>query len=146
MHLSSTKFLAPISLIAAMLACGGDSTSPDRSGLAGSYTAIQWTTSGTSGQTSQLAIGSTLQINLNADGSTSGHMHIAASNGNPPADFDLTGTWTQSGTTVDLTQAADNFLRDMIFAIDQIGTGILDLVGDHTFSGGRVQLTLRRGP
>jgi hypothetical protein len=146
MKFHHTGVLSFITATVFIAGCGSDSTSPDRSALAGSYAAILWTTTGTSGQTSQLAIGSTLQINLNADGSTSGHMHIAASNSNPAADFDLAGAWRQSGTTVDFTQVMDNLLSDMTFTLDQIGTAAWDLVGDDTFNGTRVQITLRRGP
>ena len=75
--------------IAAMLVgCGSESTAP-QSAVVGTYNAFQWVTTGGSGQTNQLTIGSTLQITLNADGSTSGHMHVAASNGAPAADFGL---------------------------------------------------------
>ena len=90
-------------------------------------------------------VGSTLQITLNADGSTSGHMHLAASNGSPAADFDMAGTWNESNNVVDFTQTADTFVRNMIFAVQPIATGVLDLVGDQVFSGTRVQLTLRHG-
>jgi len=130
--------------LAATTACGNDSTSP-QSPLVGSYTAFQWVTTGGSGQTNQLNIGSTLQITLNADGSTSGHMHLAASNGSPAADFDMAGTWNESNNVVDFTQTADTFVRNMIFAVQPIATGVLDLVGDQVFSGTRVQLTLRHG-
>ena len=147
MKLSVIKSLAPIAMFAAAAGCGGsDSTSPPpSSGLAGSYTAFQWVTTGGSGQTNQLVIGSTLQITLNSDGSTTGQMHLAASGGNPARDFDMAGTWTQSGNNVDFTQAADTYVRDMLFAIQPVATGVWDLVGDQVFSGTRVQLTLRHG-
>jgi hypothetical protein len=137
--------VAPILVGAAgLLACGGDSTSP-QSALAGSYSANMWTTTGVSGQTYQLAIGSTLQINLAADGTTTGHMHVAASGGNPAFDADMAGTFTQTGNTVKFVQAADSFINDMIFEIQPIAAGVWDLVGDDTFNGTRVQLTLRHG-
>jgi len=147
MNLSAMKCLAMIAMFAAAAGCGGsDSTSPQPSGLAGSYTAFQWVTTGGSGQTNQLVIGSTLQITLNNDGSTTGQMHLAASGGNPARDFDMAGTWTQSGNNIDFTQAADTYVRDMVFAIQPVATGVWDLVGDQVFSGTRVQLTLRHGP
>ena len=147
MKLSAMKCLATIAMFAAAAGCGGSySTSPpSSSGLAGSYTAFQWVTTGGSGQTNQLVIGSTLQITLNNDGSTTGQMHLAASGGNPAKDFDMAGTWTQSGTNVDFTQAADTYVRDLVFAIQPVATGVWDLVGDQVFSGTRVQLTLRHG-
>jgi hypothetical protein len=82
---------------------------------------------------------------LNGNGTTTGHMHIAASNGNPAAEFDMAGTWTQNGNTIDFTQAADTFVRDMLFDVQPIATGVVDLVGDQVFSGTQVKLTLRRG-
>lgn len=133
-----------VAALAATTACGSDSTSP-QSPLVGSYTAFQWVTTGGSGQTNQLNIGSTLQITLNADGSTSGHMHQAASNGAPAADFDMAGTWAENNNMVNFTQSADTFVRNMIFAVQPIATGVVDLVGDQVFSGTRVQLTLRHG-
>jgi len=136
--------ISVVAAFAATTACGSDSTSP-QSPLVGSYTAFQWVTTGGSGQTNQLTIGSTLQITLNADGSTSGHMHLAASNGAPAADFDMAGTWHESNNVVDFTQSADTFVRDMVFAVQPIATGVVDLVGDQVFSGTRVQLTLRHG-
>jgi hypothetical protein len=93
-----------------------------------------------------MSIGSTIQITLAANGSTSGHMHTAASNGAPAADFDLAGRWTASNNTVTFTQVSDNFLRNMTFAAEQIAANTWDLVGDDTFSGVAVHLRLRRTP
>jgi hypothetical protein len=144
--MSVMKSLAPIAVLVVAGGCGSESTSPQSPSLAGSYTAFEWVTTGGSGQTNQLVAGSTLQITLNGNGSTTGHMHIAASNGNPTADFDMAGAWTQSGNTVDFTQAADTFVRDMVFTVQPIATGVVDLVGDQLFSGTQVKVTLRRAP
>jgi hypothetical protein len=145
-NLRHLRTVSIVAAFAATAACGSDSTSP-QSPLVGSYTAFQWVTTGGSGQTNQLTIGSTLQITLNADGSTSGHMHIAASNGGPATDldFDMAGTWSESNNVVDFTQAADTFVRDMTFAVQPIANGVVDLVADQVFSGTRIQLTLRHG-
>ena len=131
--------------ITAMVACGGDSTSPSQSTAVGSYTAFQFVTTGSSGQTNQLLIGSTVQITLAANGTTSGHLHLAASGSQPAFDADLAGTWSQTGNVIDFTQAVDNFVNDMLFTIQPIATGVWDLIGDDTFSGTHVQLTLRHG-
>src|SRR6185503_7652681 len=137
--------IAALTTLAAVAACGGsDSTAPDNSAIVGTYNAFQWTTTGGTGQTNQLSIGSTLQITLAANGSTSGHMHTAASNGAPAADFDLAGTWSASDNTVTFTQVSDNFLRDMTFLAEQVATNAWDLVGNDTFSGVAVSLRLRR--
>jgi hypothetical protein len=137
--------IAALSTIAAVAGCGGsDSTAPDNSAIVGTYSAFQWTTTGSTGQTNQLSIGSTLQITLAANGSTSGHMHTAASNGAAATDFDLAGTWSASNNTVTFTQVKDNFLRDMTFLAEQVATNAWDLVGSDTFSGVAVSLRLRR--
>jgi len=57
----------------------------------------------------------------------------------------MAGTWNESNNVVEFTQTADTFVRNMIFAVQPIATGVLDLVGDQVFSGTRVQLTLRHG-
>lgn len=132
---------APIFLgIAAILACGGDSTAPP-SALVGSYNAVVFVTTGSSGQTNQILAGSTLSINLAPNGSTSGHLHIVASGGSPALDADMVGTWTQTGSSVTLSQAADTFVRNMPFVVTPAGSS-WDLVGDQVFSATRIQITL----
>ena len=130
---------------AAMVGCGGDSTTPSQSAAAGSYSALQFVTTGTSGQTNQLSIGSTVQITLASNGTTTGHLHLAASGSQQAFDADLAGTWSQTGNVIDFTQSVDNFVNDMLFTIQPIATGVWDLVGEDTFSGTHVQLTLRHG-
>jgi hypothetical protein len=142
--MSLMKSFAALAFVWTVAACGSDSTSPPDSRLVGSYTAVQFSTTGSSGQTDQLNAGSTVQITLNADGSTSGHMHLAATNANPAGDFDLAGTWRSNGSTVAFTQAADNFVRNMTFTIQPFATGVWDLVANQAFSGTLVQLTLRK--
>jgi|SRR3954470_14117923 hypothetical protein len=137
------KVGAGLAIAGAIAACGSDSTAPN-SALVGNYTAFQFVTTGGSGQTNQLTAGSTVQLTLNADGSTSGHMHLAATSANPAGDFDLAGTWQEHGNVVDLTQTADTFLRDVTFTLQPFAAGAWDLVADQTFAGTRVQLTLRR--
>ena len=144
MRFSITRLMAAGSAVVAIAACGSDSAAP-QSSLVGSYTAVQFITTGSSGQTDQLAAGSTLQITLNANGTTAGHLHLA-STGGAPADFDMAGTWTQNGNNVDFSQNADSFVRNITFAMQPFTTGAWDLVGDKTFSGTRVQITLRRAP
>lgn len=128
---------------AAVLACGSESLTEPGITVEGTYTATQWVTTGGSGQTSQLIAGSTLNIALNTNGTTTGHLHIAASGGNPALDADMAGTWAKSGNTVTFTQTADTFVRDMPFTVVPDGTRWA-LVGDHVFSGTRIQLTLTR--
>ena len=132
---------APILLgIAAVLACG-DSTSPGSTPV-GSYTAIIFVTSDVNGPTNQLALGGTLQINLAANGTTSGHLHAAASGAQPVFDADMAGTWTQNGEVIDFSQTADTFVNDMPFTIQRISTSVSALVGDKVFLGTRINVTL----
>jgi hypothetical protein len=132
-----------IGLPSLLLACE-DSTSPPENSAAGNYTAIYFVTTGGSGQRNEIQAGSTLVLNLNANGTTSGHLHFAASTGSPAFDADMAGTWTQSGTTVDISQSADTFVRDMPFELTPDPIGGWDLVGDQVFSDTRIQITLRR--
>lgn len=128
---------------ALLLGCD-DSTSPAEDFAAGNYTAVSFVTTGGTGQRNEIQAGSTLVLNLNANGTTSGHLHIAASTGSPAFDADMAGTWTQSGMLVDISQSADTFVRDMPFELTPGLAGGWDLVGDRVFSGTRVQVTLRR--
>ena len=138
--------IGPILLgIAALVGCGGDSTAPSQSAAAGSYSAFQFVTTGSSGQTNQLLIGSTVEITLASNGTTTGHLHLAASGSQPVFDADLAGTWSQTGDVIDFTQAVDNFLNDLLFTIQPIANGVWDLVADGSFSGTAVRLTLRHG-
>ena len=77
---------APIFLgVAAILACGTDAAAPTAS-MAGTYSATQFRTTGSSGQTDQLGAGSTLSLILNANHTLSGHMHLAATSASPLFD------------------------------------------------------------
>lgn len=144
MHLSFMKIGAGLFAVAALTACGSDTTSPAFD-VAGSYTASSFTTTGASGITNQLLAGSTVAIALSTDGTTSGHMHVVASASNPAIDADLAGTWTLDGMTVHISAPAiDTFLNDMPFTLTANSAGSWDLVGDQGFAGTRIQLTLRR--
>jgi hypothetical protein len=141
MKRSFTRTAVLVLSLTAIGAC--DST--DAFGPEGEYEAyIFTTTSGTSAPTNQLVLGSSLQLNLNADGTTSGHLHLAASGGDPAFDADMTGTWTQDEGTIDITQAADTFVRDMIFRMERLGGNELILTGDQVFDGTRINLALGR--
>jgi hypothetical protein len=126
--------------IAAILACA-DSTSPGTSAV-GSYRAIILVTTDNTGPTNQLMLGGALNMNLASNGTTSGHLYIAASGAQPVLDADMAGTWTQNGDTIDFTQTADTFVRDMSFTIQRISTSVWALVGDQVFAGTRINLTL----
>jgi len=78
---------------------------------------------------------------LSANGTTSGHLHVAASGSNPALDADMAGTWSRTGNVVTFSQNADTFVRDMAFTLDSNGSQWM-LIGDQGFSGTRVEVTL----
>jgi hypothetical protein len=128
--------------LAVIIGCGGSNMTNPPPTVAGSYTAVKFVTTGSSGQTNQLLVGSTLSINLADNGATTGHLHMVASGGNPALEADMAGTWALSGTTVTFTQSADTFVRNMAFAVVANGDLTWSLVGDQVFSGTQIQLTL----
>lgn len=133
-----------VGLPALLLACGSSTTTqPSGNSAAGNYTALYWVTTGNSGQRSELLAGSTLVLNLSAAGTTSGHLHVAASGANQALDADMAGTWTQNGFTVNISQSADTFVRNITFQMFLDPNGGWDLEGDENFTGGRVQLILK---
>jgi hypothetical protein len=139
-----SRSLLLIGLPALLLACG-DSTPPHGQSIqVGSYSASQFQTTGSSGQTDQLAAGSTLQINLTADGTTTGHLHLAASGGTPAFDADMAGTWTENANVVTFSQAADTFVRNMPFTAGPDANGKWSLAGNKAFSGTLIQITLSK--
>jgi hypothetical protein len=133
---------APILLAAsAMMGCT-DLTSMSRNGPTGDYTAIILMSTENSVATNVLVGGGSFTLNLAANGTTSGHLHILASGSNPALDADMAGTWTRNGNQVEFTQAADTFVRDMTFTIEQITDGVWFLVGDQTFGTARINVRL----
>jgi hypothetical protein len=139
--LKQRRLMLAIALPALVLACGG-SNEPDVSPIAGNYVATLFTTTGGSGQRNELAAGSTFTLSLAADGTTSGHLHIAASGSNPVFDADMAGTWTAANNIVNIDQPADTFVRDMPFTWGPDAQGIYSLTGDRVFSGTRIQVML----
>jgi len=141
--LRNARSLLLIGLPAIVLACGG-SDEASSTPIAGTYAATFFQTTGSSGQRNEIAAGSTLTISLAANGTTTGHVHVAASGANPVFDSDLAGTWSATGNVVDLVQVADNFVDDILFTWGSDIQGISTLAGDQVFSGTRIQITLSR--
>ena len=141
--LRNARSLLLIGLPAIVLACGG-SDEPSTTPIAGTYAATFFQTTGSSGQRNEIAAGSTLTISLAANGTTTGHLHVAASGANPVFDSDLAGTWSATGNVVDFVQVADNFVDDILFTWGSDIQGISTLAGDQVFSGTRIQITLTR--
>ena len=134
--------LLSIVLPALFLGCG-DSTSEPADMAVGNYTAIFFTSTGSSGQRDELGPGGSLVLNLHANGTTSGHLHMVAPGGGPDFDADMAGTWTRTGMMVNFDQPADTFVRDMPFTLTPY-VGSWDLEGVQSFSGTEIRLTLRR--
>ncbi|MEP6550544.1 MAG: hypothetical protein ABJB95_05140, partial [Gemmatimonadales bacterium] len=119
---------------AVLFACG-DSTSPQLS-VVGSYEAVVFATTPSGGTPrDELQAGSTFTITLNSDGSTSGHLFVAANGTTPALNADMAGTWTRNGNSVSFTQTADTFVRNMTFAVQRVDTNVAVLLGDKVFSG-----------
>jgi hypothetical protein len=136
-----SRSLLLIGLAGVLMGCD-DSTGPSDPPV-GNYTAVIFTTTPTGGSTrNELQAGSSLTLNLRPDGTTSGHLHIAANGQAPAFDADMAGSWTMTGNVIDITQAADTFVRNMAFTIQQLSSDTWVLVGDEVFNGVRVNLTL----
>ena len=127
-----------LAAIALAGACG-NGTEPTVTGVAGLYDATIFTTTTAGAATNQLARGAELTLVLGAQGTVTGNLHIPADGVNGTVDESMAGTWTLSGSTVRFMQSADTFVRDMEFTYAD-GT----LVGDETFGGTRIQITLSR--
>jgi hypothetical protein len=135
------KSILLLAVAASATACG-ESSAP--TGVpAGNYTAILFRTTGASGQRDELAAGSTVNLILASNGTTSGHLHIAASASNPVSDADMAGTWSEDGNVVTFSQQADTFVKDMPFTLSNDPVEGWILVGDKSFNSVRIQLTLR---
>jgi hypothetical protein len=136
------------SVLLATLACNGGTEPHSRSEFAGIYFAVGGTgvvahgvlTStvlATGAVTDQLAEGASITLELNDDGTTTGHVYVP----DPDAEdlnADLTGNWTLAGTTITLEHTADTFLKDMSFE----ATGDA-LVAERTFQNGELRVTVR---
>ena len=134
-----------ICLPAFLLACG-DSTSPGRTEV-GDYTAITFLTRTppTGSYRDELQAGGSLTLSLSSNGTTSGHLHVAANGATPAVDADMAGTWSLNGDVVTFTQAADTFVRNMPFTVQRAGRNVVGMAGDQILSGTRINVTLVHG-
>ena len=133
-----------VTALAALVACGSDTTALSNDPVVGPYFATEFVTTGSFGQINQLGAGSTATIDLLANGTTTGHLHVVATAASPAFDADLAGTWRRTGNVVTFSQNADTFLRDMDFNVVPASTGVA-LEADQVFSGVRIQITLSEG-
>ncbi|HJP56550.1 MAG TPA: hypothetical protein VJ847_05915 [Gemmatimonadales bacterium] len=123
----------------ALLGCG-DSFSPTRDSVAGSYTLTRLVTTSTGRATDQLGDGATMTITLAPGGTTTGRLVLPAGDVNGAGlDASMEGTWSLTGDRVVFTQGADTFIRDLTFTVTAD-----ELTADDTFGGTRVEITLTR--
>lgn len=138
----NAALVAATMLLSFTVACGSDkSTGPDMGDVAGSYEATVLTATQAGTEHDFIAAGATINLVLDEDGTTAGHLSIPASDlsGGEAVDADMTGSWTLEGTTVHITQSADTFIRDLPLAV--AGD---DLTGDATFDDVQVHLVMSR--
>lgn len=130
-----------VTALAASAALGCENaTGPSMAEVAGVYRATTLTTVTNGVSTDQLAAGTTLDITLMANGSTSGQFIVPGAN-QDGSDFvaSMAGTWTLSGTTVAFQQSADTFMPAMPFVVNGD-----TLVGDEIFGDTRIIVILSR--
>jgi hypothetical protein len=129
---------------AALTACGdnNDAFSPTPATVQGTYNASLFTaTSDALGTVNLLALGATVHVVLNADGTTTGHLSVPdLGTGIGAVDADLAGTWSLSGTTVTFSPNDPNsIIGDADFTAAQNS-----LDGQGAFDGGTLHLTLSK--
>ncbi len=137
-------WLGAWSLAAVALAgCGGGDNpfSPTVANVAGTYNASLFTVATDSlGTINLLAVGATVHVVLNPDGTTTGHLSVPDIGQEGGAlEADLTGTWTLSGNAVTFSQTADTFIRDVEFTAAQNS-----LESEGTFDGATLHLALAK--
>ena len=136
-----------VGALLASAACGGDDTpfSPTVQNVSGAYTASVFsltspTGTGDSTTVDLLALGASVDITFEPNGTTSGRLFVpgAGENGSD-LDVDLAGTWTLTGNVVTFNQTGDTFIRDADFTA---GPGTLTAEGDS--AQGVIRIVLRR--
>jgi hypothetical protein len=134
-----------LTLLAVAAACSDPLEPAD---LAGNYVATRFTVQvpGASA-VDALAIGASVQVELKADGTTTGRLVLPAIPGfsTLPADESLDGTFrVVSGDKVRLTQQAQTFVSDLIFVAEGRELRATYSFFDSQARPGAVMLTLTR--
>jgi len=139
--LPAVQLLLSILMVIAANACGDDSgTGPSMQSVAGSYTASSFTVTESGNTTDVLALGASIDVTLNRNGTTTGNFFLPGGE-EDGSDFnaDLSGTWSLNGTTVSFSHSANTFLPEVPFEVDGE-----TLTGEQTFVGALVRATLRK--
>ena len=102
---------------AAGMGCGGSDTVGSSNLVSGTYLAIIFTIT-PSGQApiDVLNAGGSLRINIEASGTTSGTLSVPASVTGGPLSASMAGTASVTALTVQFTQDADTFVRDLVWS------------------------------
>ena len=141
MNLLSRRFGAAVFACALLLgaACSDDDdpTGPTMASVAGNYTATRFTATSALGTQDVLQAGGSVTAQFASNGTVTGHLSLPSESVNE----DFSGTWKiEDNGEVEIEELAnDLFLEDVKF--DIVGN---TLVGDETFSGVRIQLTLTK--
>lgn len=124
-------------------ACGSDGAmfAPTLVTVAGSYEATTLTGTESGITTDFLALGASLSLVLNLDGTTSGRLLAPGLGENgEDVDEDLTGTWALSGSSVTFTQAAsDTFIPELTFTAE-----LNRLSAERSFGSGTLRVVLTK--
>lgn len=120
-------------------ACSNDDdapTAPTTASLAGTYKATQFLVTSPLGSQDVLQQGGSVTAKLVADGTLTGHVTVPSES----VDEDFAGRWKLQNGQVEIEDVpTDIFVEDISFKV--VGK---TLVGDETFSGVRVQVTLTK--
>jgi len=132
------KHALAVAIAVAVIGCD-HSFAPTPGTVPGIYAARTFTTTDSTGTTTDwIVAGGSLNLIL-AQGGAAGGQLLLPGMGPAGSDFiaSVTGTWELIGNTVRLTQSANTFVRDMPWL-----AGENLLTGDHTFDGTRVKVVL----
>ena len=120
-------------------ACSNDDnapTAPTTATVAGTYKATRFVVTSPLGTEDVLQEGGSVTTTFAADGTVTGHVTVPSQ----AVDEDFAGTWKLQNGQVEIEDVpSDSFVEDVSFK--PVGK---TLVGDETFSGVRVELTLTK--
>ena len=120
-------------------ACSNDDdapTAPTTASVAGTYKATRFVVTSPLGSQDVLQQGGSVTAKLVADGTLTGHVTVPSES----VDEDFAGRWKLQGGQVEIEDVpTDIFVENISFKT--VGK---TLVGDETFSGVRVELTLTK--
>jgi hypothetical protein len=128
-------------VLAVLLLSACDNPVDPMTSVAGDYRATTFSASFGSTPVNLLAAGVELEINLRANGTTTGRFFVPAELNDDDGAYtaDLQGSWTLNGNTIKFNHSADTLIRDMEFQVE--GNR---LVAEEVFGGGSVRVVLEK--